>query len=96
MVCSVLKTGSGGRQETLRRQRFLHYVSEDYAWLRLITLKRKAPRQTEKVIRQLNRGLLQKTQTSKLPNLTTCTRTPFWSFCAEQRRIGPGQITDEA
>ena len=46
------------------------------------------------VIRQLNRGLLQKTQTSKLPNLTTCARTPFWSFCAGQRRIGPGQITD--
>ena len=47
-------------------------------------------------IRQLNRGLLQKTQTRKLPNLTTCARTPFWSFCAGQRRIGPGQITDEA
>ena len=46
------------------------------------------------MIRQLNRGLLQKTQTSKLPNLTTCARTPFWSFCAGQRRIGPGQITD--
>ena len=46
------------------------------------------------MIRQLNRGLLQKTQTSKLPNLTTCARTPFWSFCAGQRRICPGQITD--
>ena len=48
------------------------------------------------LIRQLNRGLLQKTQNRKLPNLTTCARTPFWSFCAGQRRIGPGQITDEA
>ena len=47
-----------------------------------------------KMIRGPDRGLLQKTQTSKLPNLTTCARTPFWSFCAGQRRIGPGQITD--
>ena len=47
-----------------------------------------------RVIRGPDRGLLQKTQTSKLPNLTTCARTQFWSFCAGQRRIGPGQITD--
>jgi hypothetical protein len=47
------------------------------------------------VIKGPDRGLLQKTQTSKLPNLTTCARTPFWSFCAGQRRIGPRQVTTD-
>ena len=46
------------------------------------------------VINPLPWGLLQKTQTSKLPNLATCARAPFWPSCAGQRRIGPGQITD--
>ena len=45
-------------------------------------------------IRRLNWGLLQKTQTTKFPDLAVVARTPFWSFCAGQRRIGPGQITD--
>ena len=40
------------------------------------------------------RGLLQKTQTRKMPDLAVVARTPFWSFFAGQRRIGPGQITD--
>ena len=39
-------------------------------------------------------SLLQKTQTRKMPDLAVVARTPFWSFCAGQRRIGPGQITD--
>ena len=46
------------------------------------------------VIKQPPRGLLQKTQTTKFPDLAVVARTPFWSFCAGQRRIGPGQITD--
>ena len=36
----------------------------------------------------------QKTQTTKFPDLAVVACTPFWSFCAGQRRIGPGQITD--
>ena len=41
-------------------------------------------------------GLLQKTQTRKMPDLAVAVvaRTPFWLFCAGQRRIGPGQTTD--
>ena len=46
------------------------------------------------MIRQLNWGLLQKTQIRKMPSFPVVARTPFWSFCAGQRRIGPGQITD--
>ena len=46
------------------------------------------------VIKQPPRGLLQKTQTTKLPDLAVVACTPFWSFCAGQRRIDPGQITD--
>ena len=46
------------------------------------------------MIKQPPRGLLQKTQTTKFPDLAVVARTPFWSFCAGQRRIGPGQITD--
>ena len=46
------------------------------------------------VIKQLPWGLLQKTQTRKMPSFPVVARTPFWSFCAGQRRIGPGQITD--
>ena len=46
------------------------------------------------VIRRLNWGLLQKTQIRKMPSFPVVARTPFWSFCAGQRRIGPGQITD--
>ena len=34
------------------------------------------------VVRCPARGLLQKTQTSKLPNLAAVARTLFWSFCA--------------
>ena len=44
--------------------------------------------------KQPPRGLLQKTQTTKLPDLAVVARTLFWSFCAGQRRIGRGQITD--
>ena len=29
-----------------------------------------------------------------MPSFPVVARTPFWSFCAGQRRIGPGQITD--
>ena len=50
--------------------------------------------QQTQVIKQPPRGLLQKTQTTKFPDLAVVARTPFWSFCAGQRRIGPGQITD--
>ena len=46
------------------------------------------------LIKQPPRGLLQKPQTTKFPDLAVVARTPFWSFCAGQRRIGPGQITD--
>ena len=46
------------------------------------------------LIKQPPRGLLQKTQTTKFPDLAVVARTPFWSFCAGHRRIGPGQITD--
>ena len=46
------------------------------------------------MIKQPPRSLLQKIQTTKLPDLAVIARTPFWSFCAGQRRIGPGQITD--
>ena len=46
------------------------------------------------LIKQSPRGLLQKTQTTKLPDLVVVAHTLFWSFCAGQRRIGPGQITD--
>ena len=46
------------------------------------------------MIRQLNWGLLQKTQIRKMLSFPVVARTPFWSFCAGQKRIGPGQITD--
>ena len=46
------------------------------------------------MIKQLPWGLLQKTQTRKMPDLAVVARTPFWLFCAGQRRIGPGQTTD--
>ena len=46
------------------------------------------------LIKQLPWGLLQKTQTRKMPDLAEVARTPFWFFCAGQRRIGPGQTTD--
>ena len=46
------------------------------------------------LIKQLPWGLLQKTQTRKMPDLAVVARTPFWLFCAGQRRIGPGQTTD--
>ena len=56
------------------------------------TRKKVGPHAT--LIRQLNWGLLQKTQIRKMPSFPVVARTPFWSFCAGQRRIGPGQITD--
>ena len=46
------------------------------------------------VIRQLNWGLLQKTQIRKMLRFPVVARTPFWSFCAGQKRVDPGQITD--
>ena len=48
------------------------------------------------LIKRPARGLLQKTQTRKMPGFSVVARTSFWSFCAGagQRRIGPGQITD--
>ena len=46
------------------------------------------------MIRRLIWGLLQKTQIRKMPSFPVVARTPFWSFCAGQRRIGPVQITD--
>ena len=46
------------------------------------------------MIRQLNWGHLQKPQTSKLPNLTTCARALFRSFAAERRQGGPGRIAE--
>ncbi len=46
------------------------------------------------VIGPLPWSLLQKTQFRKMPSFPVVARTPFWSFCAGQRRIGPGQITD--
>ena len=48
----------------------------------------------DEMIRRLPWGLLQKTQIRKMPSFPVVARTPFWSFCAGQRRIGPGQITD--
>ena len=41
------------------------------------------------------RGIPQKTQTIKFPDLAVVARVPFWSFCAGQRRIGPGQKTTD-
>ena len=46
------------------------------------------------LIKQLPWCLLQKTQTRKMPDLAVVARTPFWLFCAGQRRISPGQTTD--
>ena len=46
------------------------------------------------MIKSLPWGLLQKTQIRKMPSFPVVARTPFWSFCAGQRRIGPGQITN--
>ena len=51
-------------------------------------------RMVTKVINPLPWGHLQKPQTSKLPNLTTCARALFRSFAAERRQGGPGRIAE--
>ena len=67
-----------------RRPSLWHFCAGVVPLLALAT-----PIATPLLINQLPWGLLQKTQTRKMPDLAVVARTPFWSFCAGQRQDRP-------